>query len=85
LFKQISEENLNILNNRDIQPRFNNINKVKKVATMSMSKSMSDMNIAENASNELLNQVNENFQIDFEPINILAAQFQANIPRIVDD
>jgi hypothetical protein len=52
LFKQISEENLNFLNNRDIQPRFN---KVKKVATISMSKSMSVMNIAENALNELLN------------------------------
>jgi hypothetical protein len=52
---------------------------------MSMSKSMSDINIAENASNELLNLVNENFQIDFEPMNKLAAQFEIYLPRIVDE
>jgi hypothetical protein len=43
------------------------------------------MNIAGNASSELLNQVNENFQIDFEPLNISAAQFEVNLPRIVDE
>jgi hypothetical protein len=49
---------------------------------MSTSKSMSVINIAENASKELLNQVNEYFQIDFEPMNTLAAQFEVNLPML---
>jgi len=44
---------------------------------------MTDLNISGNTSSVLLNQVDENFQIDFESINSLAAQFEVNLPRMM--
>jgi len=58
---------------------------MKKGVNMSMSKSMTDLHISGNTSSVLLNQVDENFQIDFESINSLAAQFEVNLPRIDDE
>ena len=50
-----------------------------------MSKSLSDMNISENTSNVLLNEMDYNFHIDCESINTLGSQYEENFPGIIDD
>ena len=43
------------------------------------------MNISENTSNVLLNEMDDNFHIDFESKNTLGSQYEENFPVIIDD
>jgi hypothetical protein len=82
LLKQVIEQNGQYVNivNKEIQQTGN---KSRIVSTMSISKSMDNMNITE--TNLRANHVDDNFQIDFESINTLGAQFEINRSKAIDD
>ncbi len=81
LFKQVIEQNGQYVNNKNKEIQQTG-SKSRIVSNMSISKSMDNMNITE--TNITANHVDDNFQIDFESINTLGAQFEINRSETFD-